>query len=137
KAVSRRLGSSTLTLSRLFSRAPCTRIRSWPSAGCAGGCSVRLSASARLSDSARLSAVCVTGLDVTAPGGRPPRFARRRPVPPPPGPTSRRFFGGLRPEITEEPPTRDGDREDGGMPDPQGPVDATRVPRFAGPPTFA
>src|SRR5690349_4258097 len=32
--VSRRLGSSTLTSLRLFSRAPCTRIRSWVSATC-------------------------------------------------------------------------------------------------------
>src|SRR3712207_7861727 len=37
--VSRRLGISTLTSLRLFSRAPCTRIRSWLSAACsAGGC---------------------------------------------------------------------------------------------------
>jgi len=36
-AVSRRLGISTLTSLRLFTRAPCTRIRSWPSAtGSAG-----------------------------------------------------------------------------------------------------
>ena len=34
KTVSRRFGSSTLTSLRLFSRAPCTRIRSWLSAGC-------------------------------------------------------------------------------------------------------
>src|SRR5690349_18637399 len=33
-AVSRRLGSSTLTSLRLFSRAPCTRMRSWLSAAC-------------------------------------------------------------------------------------------------------
>src|ERR1700761_2105491 len=32
KTVSRRLGSSTSTSFRLFSRAPCTRIRSWRSA---------------------------------------------------------------------------------------------------------
>ena len=32
KAVSRRFGSSTLTSLRLFTRAPCTRIRSWVSA---------------------------------------------------------------------------------------------------------
>src|SRR5215510_1535918 len=32
--VSRRLGISTLTSFRLFSRAPRTRIRSWRSAGC-------------------------------------------------------------------------------------------------------
>src|SRR4051794_38623804 len=32
--VSRRLGISTLTSLRLFSRAPCTRIRSWLSAAC-------------------------------------------------------------------------------------------------------
>lgn len=32
--VRRRLGSSMLTSLRLFSRAPCTRIRSWLSAGC-------------------------------------------------------------------------------------------------------
>src|SRR5882762_10104668 len=32
--VSRRLGSSTLTSLRLFTRAPVTRIRSWLSAGC-------------------------------------------------------------------------------------------------------
>jgi len=37
--VSRRFGISTLTSLRLFSRAPCTRIRSWLSATCgAGGC---------------------------------------------------------------------------------------------------
>ena len=35
--VSRRLGSSTLTSLRLFSRAPCTRIRSWLSATCSAG----------------------------------------------------------------------------------------------------
>src|SRR3954468_12055016 len=34
--VSRRLGISTLTSLRLFTRAPCTRIRSWLSASCAG-----------------------------------------------------------------------------------------------------
>jgi hypothetical protein len=33
KTVSRRFGISTLTPLRLFSRAPCTRIRSWLSAG--------------------------------------------------------------------------------------------------------
>ena len=32
KTVSRRFGISTLTFLRLFSRAPCTRIRSWLSA---------------------------------------------------------------------------------------------------------
>src|SRR5690348_11094671 len=36
-AVSRRLGSSTLMSRRLFSRAPCTRITSWRSAGTAYG----------------------------------------------------------------------------------------------------
>src|SRR5215216_2738893 len=35
--VSRRLGISMLTSLRLFSRAPCTRIRSWLSAGCSAG----------------------------------------------------------------------------------------------------
>ena len=35
--VSRRFGSSTLTSLRLFSRAPCTRIRSWLSAACSAG----------------------------------------------------------------------------------------------------
>src|SRR5689334_12066647 len=35
--VSRRLGSSTLTSLRLFTRAPCTRIRSWLSAACCSG----------------------------------------------------------------------------------------------------
>ena len=35
--VSRRFGSSTLTSLRLFSRAPCTRIRSWLSATCGAG----------------------------------------------------------------------------------------------------
>ncbi len=35
--VRRRLGSSTLTSLRLFSRAPCTRIRSWLSATCPPG----------------------------------------------------------------------------------------------------
>src|SRR6478672_10494983 len=34
KTVNRRLGSSTLTSLRLFTRAPCTRMRSWPSAAC-------------------------------------------------------------------------------------------------------
>src|ERR671927_445043 len=34
KTVSRRFGSSTLTSLRLFTRAPCTRIRSWVSATC-------------------------------------------------------------------------------------------------------
>src|ERR1700710_862857 len=32
--VSRRFGSSTVTSLRLFTRAPCTRIRSWLSASC-------------------------------------------------------------------------------------------------------
>src|SRR3712207_4855081 len=36
-AVSRRFGSSTLTSLRLFTRAPCTRIRSWRSATCSAG----------------------------------------------------------------------------------------------------
>src|SRR4051794_8963618 len=36
-AVSRRFGISTVTSLRLFSRAPCTRIRSWLSATCAAG----------------------------------------------------------------------------------------------------
>ena len=37
--VSRRFGISTLMSLRLFTRAPCTRIRSWLSATCrAGGC---------------------------------------------------------------------------------------------------
>src|SRR5947208_12079434 len=37
--VSRRFGSSMLMSLRLFTRAPCTRIRSWLSAACsAGGC---------------------------------------------------------------------------------------------------
>src|SRR6266511_2745395 len=36
--VSRRFGSSTLMSLRLFTRAPCTRIRSWRSATCAGDC---------------------------------------------------------------------------------------------------
>src|SRR4051812_31632354 len=40
--VSRRLGISTLTSFRLFTRAPWTRIRSWRSAGCRPGDSVRL-----------------------------------------------------------------------------------------------
>ena len=35
--VSRRFGSSTLTSLRLFTRAPCTRIRSWLSATCGEG----------------------------------------------------------------------------------------------------
>src|SRR5687767_9590172 len=35
--VSRRFGSSTLTSLRLFTRAPCTRIRSWLSAACGAG----------------------------------------------------------------------------------------------------
>src|SRR5215218_60030 len=35
--VSRRFGSSTLTSLRLFTRAPCTRIRSWLSATCSAG----------------------------------------------------------------------------------------------------
>src|SRR6478735_9954361 len=37
KAVRRRLGSSTVMSRRLFSRAPCTRITSWRSAGTAYG----------------------------------------------------------------------------------------------------
>ena len=48
--VSRRFGISTLMSLRLFSRAPCTRIRSWLSAGCVsvliGAPSVRLRRSA-------------------------------------------------------------------------------------------
>jgi hypothetical protein len=39
KTVSRRLGISTLTSLRLFTRAPCTRIRSWLSATWAADCS--------------------------------------------------------------------------------------------------
>src|SRR5829696_2809165 len=35
--VNRRLGISTLTSLRLFTRAPCTRIRSWLSATCSTG----------------------------------------------------------------------------------------------------
>src|SRR5205823_7333602 len=35
--VSRRFGSSTLTSLRLFTRAPCTRIKSWVSATCSAG----------------------------------------------------------------------------------------------------
>ena len=35
--VRRRLGSSTSTFLRLFSRAPCTRMRSWASAACVVG----------------------------------------------------------------------------------------------------
>jgi hypothetical protein len=35
--ISRRFGILTLTSSRLFSRAPCTRIRSWLSAMCSAG----------------------------------------------------------------------------------------------------
>src|SRR2546422_11206848 len=35
--VSRRFGSSTLTSLRLFTRAPCRRIRSWRSAACSPG----------------------------------------------------------------------------------------------------
>src|SRR4051812_39890687 len=35
--ISRRLGIPTLTSLRLFSRAPCTRIRSWLSAACRAG----------------------------------------------------------------------------------------------------
>ena len=35
--VSRRFGISTLTSLRLFTRAPCTRIRSWLSAACSAG----------------------------------------------------------------------------------------------------
>src|SRR5437879_12070105 len=35
--VSRRFGISMLTSWRLFSRAPCTRIRSWPSPACGAG----------------------------------------------------------------------------------------------------
>ena len=39
--VSRRFGISTLTSLRLFSRAPCTRIRSWLSAACRLECAYR------------------------------------------------------------------------------------------------
>src|SRR3954447_11426839 len=39
-AVSRRFGISTLTSLRLFTRAPCTRIRSWLSARCSAGACV-------------------------------------------------------------------------------------------------
>src|SRR3954470_1555213 len=43
--VSRRLGISTLTSLRLFTRAPCTRMRSWLSAsGAAGGAAALLAA---------------------------------------------------------------------------------------------
>src|SRR3954452_13644021 len=38
--VSRRFGISTLRSLRLFTRAPCTRIRSWLSAGCSAGACV-------------------------------------------------------------------------------------------------
>src|SRR5215217_2683168 len=37
KTVSRRFGSSTLMSLRLFTRAPCTRIKSWLSATCSAG----------------------------------------------------------------------------------------------------
>src|SRR5687767_2422883 len=37
KTVSRRFGSSTLTSLRLFTRAPCTRIRSWRSSSWSAG----------------------------------------------------------------------------------------------------
>src|ERR671933_2171108 len=63
--VSRRFGSSTLTSLRLFSRAPCTRIRSWLSAGCsAGDCVSVLVAELIVSPSVRRA--------------RPPPRARRR-----------------------------------------------------------
>src|SRR3954453_574871 len=50
--VSRRLGISTLTSLRLFTRAPCTRIRSWLSAACSAGAraSVVVATSAQLLD---------------------------------------------------------------------------------------
>ena len=53
KTVSRRFGSSTLTSLRLFSRAPCTRIRSWLSAACCS--SLRSSSSRPCSSSLPLS----------------------------------------------------------------------------------
>src|SRR4051812_18397631 len=40
KTVSRRFGISTLTSLRLFTRAPCTRIKSWLSAECDPGACV-------------------------------------------------------------------------------------------------
>ena len=52
--VSRRFGISTLTSLRLFTRAPCTRIRSWLSAACsAGDCSSVLVAMLIVSPSVR------------------------------------------------------------------------------------
>src|ERR671933_2207785 len=58
--VSRRLGISTLTSLRLFSRAPCTRIRSWLSATCsAGDCGSVLVAVLMMSPSVRRAAAGV------------------------------------------------------------------------------
>src|ERR1700683_2914836 len=54
--VSRRFGISMLTSLRLFSRAPCTRIRSWSSATCsAGDCGAALVAMLIVSPSIRYS----------------------------------------------------------------------------------
>ena len=51
--VSRRFGISTLTSLRLFTRAPCTRIRSWLSAACGAGDCVAVLRSAHRASSCR------------------------------------------------------------------------------------
>ena len=69
--VSRRFGISTLTSLRLFTRAPCTRIRSWLSATCsAGDCASVLVAMLTMSPSVGRAAfavsVGVAWLDLTS-----------------------------------------------------------------------
>src|SRR6185436_2618551 len=63
--VSRRFGISTLTSLRLFTRAPCTRIRSWLSATCrAGDCESVFVAKLIVSPSIRT--VCLEASDQPA-----------------------------------------------------------------------
>ena len=52
--VSRRFGISMLTSLRLFTRAPCTRIRSWLSAACSAGDVVSVVATAQRSSWMRI-----------------------------------------------------------------------------------
>src|SRR3712207_6354227 len=84
-AVSRRFGISTLTSLRLFTRAPCTRIRSWLSAGCGAGDGVPGPVAVLIGtpsverpspQSRRRSAVYRTGVSVGVPRARPGNAGR-------------------------------------------------------------
>src|SRR6476620_1555536 len=81
--VKRRFGISTLMSLRLFSRAPCTRIRSWLSAACsAGGCGYVLVAMLIVSPSVRPGRLHglrrVAGLDLISDGRCLVRLRRER-----------------------------------------------------------